>query len=54
MPINVDINQAMMLLGAKTLEIEQMRQQIENFTLEYNKLKEENEALRKQLEEKEK
>jgi regulator of replication initiation timing len=54
MPFNVDINQAMILLGVRTLELEQIKQQAEALAGEYNKLKEENEELKKRLEEKEK
>jgi hypothetical protein len=50
MPLNVDVNQALILLGAKTLELAQIQAQAENFAIEYNKLKEENEQLKEELE----
>ena len=46
MPLNVDVTQAMLLLGHKTLEVEQMKAQIENIVAEFNKLKDENEYFR--------
>jgi cell division protein FtsB len=49
MPINVDINQALILLGAKTLELAQIQAQAEAFAEEFNKLKNENEALKEEL-----
>jgi hypothetical protein len=52
MPLNVDVNQALMLLGLKTLELEQLRAQSEQVAQEFNKLQEENQVLRAQLEDK--
>jgi len=52
MPLNVDVNQALMLLGLKTLELEQLRAQCETVATEFNVLKEENQVLRAQLEDK--
>jgi hypothetical protein len=52
MPLNVDVNQALMLLGLKTLELEQLRSQSEQVVLEFNKLQEENQILKAQLEDK--
>ena len=50
MPLNVDVNQALVLLGAKTLELAQIQAQAENFAIEFNKLKQENEDLKEELE----
>jgi hypothetical protein len=50
MPLNVDVNQALILLGAKTLELAQIQAQAENFANEFNKLKQENEDLKEELE----
>jgi hypothetical protein len=50
MPLNVDVQQALMLLGHKTLELETLRSQCEQIAEEFNKLKEENQVLRAQLE----
>jgi cell division protein FtsB len=51
MPLNVDVNQALVLLGHKTLELELLRAQSEQVAQEYNKLKEENEALKSHIDE---
>ncbi len=50
MPMNVDVNQAMILLGLKTLELAQIQAQAEAMVDEFNKLKTENEELKKELE----
>jgi len=51
MPLNVNVNDALTLLGHKTLELESLRSQSEQVALEYNKLKAENEALQKRIDE---
>jgi len=50
MPLNADINQVLMLLGLRTLELEQLRAQCETVAAEFNALREENQALRTRLE----
>ena len=50
MPLNVDVNQALTLLGHRTLELELLRSQCEQIAEEFNKLKLENQELRAQLE----
>ena len=49
MAINVDTSQALALLGAKTLENEQLKSQFEGMTEAYNKLMLENKALQVEL-----
>jgi regulator of replication initiation timing len=49
-PIQIDANQTLMLLGLKTLELEQLRAQADSVVNEYNRIKEENEELKKKLE----
>lgn len=51
MPLNVNVNDALTLLGHKTLELESLRSQSEQVVQEYNKLKAENEALQKRIDE---
>jgi len=49
MPLNANITDALALLGLKTLEVEQLRNQMELMTIEYNKLNDENQELRGRL-----
>lgn len=51
MPLNADLNQALMLLGHKTLELEVLRSQCEQIAQEYTAAKIHNEALQKRIEE---
>ena len=46
MPLNVDVNQAVMLLGAKTLELELIKGQCEQMANEFNRINQENEVLK--------
>lgn len=49
MPLNVDVNQALALLGLKTLELEQLRSQCETIAIEFNNLKAENMELKQRV-----
>jgi regulator of replication initiation timing len=49
MPLNADVQQALMLLGLRTLELEQIRTQCELVAEEFNKVKAENEELKKRV-----
>lgn len=49
MPLNVDVNQALTLLGHKTLELELLRSQCEQISEEFNRLKSENVELRARI-----
>jgi len=49
MPLNVDVSQALMLLGLRTLELEQLRNQCELVSTEFNRLQEENQILKSRV-----
>jgi len=49
MPLNVDVTQALTLLGHKTLELELLRSQCEQISEEFNKVQLENQELKKRI-----
>jgi cell division protein FtsB len=47
--LNVDVNQAMLLLGHRTLELELLKAQCETIAADYNAIKNENETLKARI-----